>query len=87
MSASAGVDLGFDFADPETYWPTAKKILLWAVGAGSPYEQLAGVIALSVIFIASSVFTLGWTLTLLVLVSLPLGAMAVLRIAYSTVAG
>lgn len=76
----ANVDLGLDLTDPESYWEALKRTVLWSVGQGTPQEHLAGVIILSMVFIASSFFTFGWTLALLVFVSLPLGIWAVLRL-------
>lgn len=71
-----------DITDPASYFPFIKQVVGWSVGQGTPEEQLQGVIILTAAFIASSFFTLGWTLALIVFISMPLAAWAIARLLY-----
>lgn len=76
---SASVDLGFDVADPSTYWPTAKRVVGYALGTGTPEEQMIANLVISFAAILSSLVSLGATL-LVVLLTIPLFFIGVLRL-------
>jgi hypothetical protein len=87
MSASAGVDFGLEITDPSTYIPTARRALLWSVGVGTPREQLAGILAITLFVTAATWWTVTLTIAFILFVTLPLTAWAVLRIIYAWVTG
>ena len=56
------VDFGLDIADPSTYWPTAKKVVGYAFGTGTPAEQMIAATVIGFGAILSSAVSLGTTL-------------------------
>lgn len=57
----ASVDFGFDVADPQSYLTAAMNVGLFAVGTGSPEEQIVAAAIVIVVGISSSFITLGAT--------------------------
>jgi hypothetical protein len=77
--ASTSVDLDFGLTDPSTWIPAAMRVGGYAVGTGTPAEQITASTLVIVLAAASSALTFGITL-FVVLLALPFLAVGLLRL-------